>query len=157
MTIHQLYGGNRSRKGTSWYVTSSIDGGAVLTPCVLWIIMPFPTRTIFQKNVSWLCKRSKTEVPGGLYPAVKYILHFFRLNIWLRLSGVWGNVKHLPSCLMTRCKQPYSQMCGYVKSRIVITLVCASYWCIMGFWVPSGRISMQRPQWEDGAKLNLYL
>ena len=65
-------------------------------------------------------------------------------------------LKRLDICLDTKWKQPYSKTCGYVKSRIAITLVRATHRCIQGFWVPAHRISVQRPQLEDGTGLNLF-
>ena len=46
--------------------------------------------------------------------------------------------------------------CGYVKSRVAITLVRATHQCIRGSRVPAHRISVKRPQWEYGAGLNLF-
>ena len=45
--------------------------------------------------------------------------------------------KRLSSCLDTKWKQSYLKTCGYVKSRIVITLVRATYRCIRGSRVPA--------------------
>ena len=45
---------------------------------------------------------------------------------------------------------------GYVKSRIAINLVRATHWCIRGSRVPEHQISVHHPQWEDGARLNLF-
>ena len=67
-----------------------------------------------------------------------------------------ATLKRLDSRLSTKWKQPYSKTCGYVKSRIVITLVRATHRCIQGSQVPAHRISVKRPQWEDGAGLNLF-
>ena len=74
------------------------------------------------------------------------------------LLGVEATVtlKRLASRLATKWKQPYSKTCGYVKSRIAITLVRATHRCIRGFRVPAHRISVQGPQWEDGEGLNLF-
>ena len=66
-----------------------------------------------------------------------------------------ATLKILASRLVTNCRQPYSKTCGYVKSRIAITLVRATHRCIQGSRVLAHRISAQRPQWEDGAGLNL--
>ena len=77
------------------------------------------------------------------------------------LDGLLGmeataTLKRLVICLSTKWKQSYSETCGYVKSRIVITLVRATHRCIRGSRVLAHRISVQRPQWEDGAGLNLF-
>ena len=65
------------------------------------------------------------------------------------------NLKRLAIFLATKWKQPYSKMCGYIKSRIAIILVRATHCCIRGSRVPAHHISVQRPQWEDGAGFNL--
>ena len=67
-----------------------------------------------------------------------------------------ATLKMLASCLATKWKQPYSNTCNYVKSRIAITFVRVTHRCIQGSQVPAHRISVQRPQWEDGAGLNLF-
>ena len=55
-------------------------------------------------------------------------------------------LKMLASRLAIEWKQPYSKTCGYIKSRITITLVRATHRCIQGSRVPAHRISVQRPQ-----------
>ena len=67
-----------------------------------------------------------------------------------------ATLKRTASRLATKWRQPYSKTCGYVKSRVAINLVRATHRCLRGFRVPAHRISMQRPQWEDGAGLNLF-
>ena len=65
-----------------------------------------------------------------------------------------ATLKRLDSRLATKWRQPYSSPCRYVKSRITITLVRATYWGIWGSRVPAHWISVQRPQLEDGNGLN---
>ena len=65
-------------------------------------------------------------------------------------------LKRLSSRLAIKWKKSYSNKCGYVKSSIAITLVRSTHRCIRGYRVPAHRISVQRPQWEDGAGLNLF-
>ena len=74
------------------------------------------------------------------------------------LLGVEATVtlKMLASRMATKWKQSYSKTCGYIKSRITITLVHATHRCIRGSLVLAHRISVKRPQWEDGAKLNFF-
>ena len=67
-----------------------------------------------------------------------------------------ATLKRIASCLATKLRQPYSKACGYVKSRVAITLVCDTHRCLRGSRVTAHRISVQRPQWEDGAGLNLF-
>ena len=67
-----------------------------------------------------------------------------------------ATLKRLSAYLATKWRQPYSKTCRYVKSRISITLVRATHRCIRGSMVPAHKISLQCPQWEDGAELNLF-
>ena len=75
-----------------------------------------------------------------------------------RMLGVkaMATLKRVASRLATKWKQSYSKTCGYVKSRIAITLVRSTHRCIQGSRVPAHQISVQRPQWEDVAGLNLF-
>ena len=56
-----------------------------------------------------------------------------------------ATLKRLAIRLATKWKQPYSKTCGYVSSRIAITLVHATHRCIQGSRVPEHRISVQQP------------
>ena len=67
-----------------------------------------------------------------------------------------ATLKRISSRLATKWRQPYSKTCGYVKSRVAITLVRATHRYLCGSRVPAHRISVQRPQWEDGAGINLF-
>ena len=67
-----------------------------------------------------------------------------------------STLNKIASRLATKWEQSYSKTCGYVKSRIAITLVHATHRCIQGSRVPAHRISVQRPHWEDGVGLNLF-
>ena len=68
---------------------------------------------------------------------------------------VTATLKSIASRLGTKWRKPYSKTCGYVKSRIAITLVRATHRCIQGSRMPAHQFSVQRPQWEDGTGLNL--
>ena len=77
------------------------------------------------------------------------------------MDGLMGveataTLKRFASRLATKWKQSYSKTCGYVKSRIAVTLMRANHCCIQGSWVPAQRISVHQTQWEDGAGLNLF-
>ena len=65
-------------------------------------------------------------------------------------------LKRLASRLANKWWQNYSQMCGYAKSSIAITLVQATHRCIRGSRVPAHRISVERPQLDDCAGINLF-
>ena len=75
-----------------------------------------------------------------------------------RLLGVEATetLKRLASRLTAKWRRPYFRTCMYVKSRIAIVLVRVTHRCIWGPRVLAHRISEQRPQWEDGAGLNLF-
>ena len=67
-----------------------------------------------------------------------------------------ATLKRIASLLATKWRQPYSKTCGYVKGRMAITMVSATHRCLRVSRVPAHRISVKRPQWEDGAGLNLF-
>ena len=67
-----------------------------------------------------------------------------------------STLKRIASCLVTKWRKTYSRTCRYVKSRDDITLVRATHQCIQGSRVTVHKISVQRPQWEDGTGLNLF-
>ena len=67
-----------------------------------------------------------------------------------------ATLKRVASRLATKWKQYYSKTFGYVNSRIVITMVRPTHRCIRGYRVPAHWISVQRPQWKDGAGLNIF-
>ena len=67
-----------------------------------------------------------------------------------------ATLKRIAGFLATKWKQSYSKTCGYVMSRIAITLVRATHRFIQESWVPAHRISVQRPQWENGLGINLF-
>ena len=85
--------------------------------------------------------------------------HFF--PFFASVDGLLGveataTLKRIASRLATEWRQPYSKTCGYINSRVAVTLVRATHLCLRGSWVPAHRISVKRPQWEDGVGLNLF-
>ena len=67
-----------------------------------------------------------------------------------------ATLKMIASRLTTKWWHPYSRTCGYVKSRISITLVRATQRCIRGYRVPAHNTRVQQPQWKDGSGINLF-
>ena len=67
-----------------------------------------------------------------------------------------ATLKSIASRLATKWWQPYSKTCGYVKSRVAITLVRATHRCLRGSHVPANQISVQQTQWEDRSGLSLF-
>ena len=65
-------------------------------------------------------------------------------------------MKRLAGRLASRWSQPYSQVCGFLNARVAVALVRATHRTLRGSRVPASRISVRRPQWEDGAGLHLF-
>ena len=62
--------------------------------------------------------------------------------------------KRLAASLSARWNRPYSEVCGYVRSRLAIALVRSASMCLRGARDPTARAS--HSQWETGAGLGLY-
>jgi hypothetical protein len=62
--------------------------------------------------------------------------------------------KRLASCLAAKWKRSYSEICGFVRSRLSIALVRSSSRCLRGDRNPSQRF--QYPIWDTGTGLGLY-
>ena len=58
--------------------------------------------------------------------------------------------------LTANLKEPYSRTCGYMKSRVAITLASSTNRCIWVVRDPASQISVTCTQWEDGAGLHLF-
>ena len=101
-------------------------------------------------------KWKEEDVSGGLPPATLGFSPFVALVDGLLGVEATATLKRITSRLATKWKQPYSKTCGYVKSRVAITLVRTTHRCIRGSRVHAHWISVQRPQWEDGAGINLF-
>ena len=67
-----------------------------------------------------------------------------------------GALKCISSRINQKWKDPYSHTCGYMNIRGAITLLRATHRCIWGGIVLESRISVTRPQWEDGAGIHLF-
>ncbi len=62
--------------------------------------------------------------------------------------------RRLAALLAGKWKRAYSELCGYVRSRISIALVRATTQCLRGPRDPTAR--RNPPQWESGTGLALY-
>ena len=60
---------------------------------------------------------------------------------------VMETLKRIASCLATKWQQPY---------LTPINLVQATHQCIRGYRMPAHRIILQNPQWEYGARINIF-
>ena len=68
-----------------------------------------------------------------------------------------ATLKRLSSHLATKWKELYSCKCSNMKIKVSITLFRAMHHCIRGGGsVPASKISVNHPQWEDGAGLHLF-
>jgi hypothetical protein len=65
-------------------------------------------------------------------------------------------IRRLSSILAEKWHQPYSVVCGFIKSRLSIAIARATHLCLRGSRIPTGQISNKRPLWEDRAGLGLY-
>ena len=81
---------------------------------------------------------------------------FFASADILLLVEVESMLKRLAGRIANKWKQPYFRTCGYVKSRIAITMVCMNHHYVQGPQVPECNSSVHWSQWEDGAGLHLY-
>ena len=96
------------------------------------------------------------DVIGGMPSSTRTLISFHDSVDGLLGVEAADILKKIASHLPTKWRQPYSRTCGYIKSRVAITLVRATHRCIRGSRVPAHKISVQRPQWENGARLNLF-
>jgi hypothetical protein len=64
-------------------------------------------------------------------------------------------LKKLSARLAEKSGKPYSEVCGYVNARMSIAIVRATHLCLRGSRVPTSQMSNRRPQWEDGAALQM--
>ena len=69
-------------------------------------------------------------------------------------------LKHLAYIYVAKWDLVYSQVRGYLNSKISIACLRAAHRCLRGSRVPSTRICRSHLQvdspWEDGAGLNLF-
>ena len=62
--------------------------------------------------------------------------------LWVEADAI---LKRITIRLATKWNHPYTCTCGYVKSRVAITLVWSTQRCIRGARVPTSQISVKRP------------
>ena len=63
-------------------------------------------------------------------------------------------VKRLASRLAAKWKRTYSEVCGYVRSRLALTLVRTTSLCLRGARDPTARAT--HAVWDSGTGLALY-
>ena len=106
-----------------------------------------------------LASHSRQKKKKYLHPCLDQRRHFtpFIVSVDSLLEDeAVAVLRKLASRLASRWDQPYSQTMGYVRSRMALAIVRATHRCIRGSRVPTSRVSVRRPQWEDGAGLHLF-
>ena len=93
------------------------------------------------------------------YSCLQQLQHFYPFVV--SIGGMLSvedkdTLKRLACRLSTKWKQTYSQKCGYVWSRLAITLVNTTHHCIWGSRVSARQVSIHRPHWEDGVGHSLH-
>lgn len=61
-----------------------------------------------------------------------------------------GVLNRIAKKLAKKWHSPYSEVCGFVRARMGISIVWATHSCIRGSRVPAHLMSAYRPMWEDG-------
>jgi hypothetical protein len=94
-----------------------------------------------------------------LEPCLKQRRHFTPFVV--STDGLLGReatvfLKRLASVLSDKWHQPYSVVCGFVRSRLSIAIARATHLCLRGSRVPTSQMCNRRPQWEDRAGLGLH-
>ena len=72
----------------------------------------------------------------------------------LRGAEAESATKRLSSLLASKWKRAYSEVCGFVRSRLAITLVRSASLCLRGARDPTARASFAT--WDSGVGLALY-
>ena len=83
------------------------------------------------------------------------------IPVVVSVDGILGEetktlLKQLAGKISKKTQRPYSQVRCYVNARMSIAICRATHLCIRGSRVPMSMMSYRRPQWEDGAGLELW-
>lgn len=75
-------------------------------------------------------------------------------------DGLLGNeaqsvLQNLSARFAEKSGKSYSAVCGFMRAHMSIAIVRATHLCLRGSRIPTSFMS-HRPQWEDGAGLNLF-
>jgi hypothetical protein len=65
-------------------------------------------------------------------------------------------LRKLSSLLAEKSGKSYSTVCGYVNSRMSIAIARATHLSLRGSRIPTSKMSVRLPQWEDCAGMNLF-
>ena len=100
--------------------------------------------------------KKKRNSLNDLLNKLRHFTLFFASVYGLLRVEVEATLKRIIIRLTQKYQKPYSRTCGWVKSRVTITLVQATHRCIRGGRVPASRISVTRTQWEYGVGLHHF-
>jgi hypothetical protein len=94
-----------------------------------------------------------------LEPCLKQQRHFTPFVV--STDGLLGReatvfLKRLASVLLDKWHQPYSVVCGFVRSRMSIAIARATHLCLRGARLPTSQMCNRHPLWEDRAGLGLH-
>ena len=75
-------------------------------------------------------------------------------------DGLYGReadafMKRMASLLAKKWARPYSQVCGWLKGRIAITIARATHLCLRGSRVPISQTPRRHALFEDGAGITM--
>jgi hypothetical protein len=106
-----------------------------------------------------LAQHEREKKRKYLEPCLKQRRHFTPFVV--STDGLLGReatlfLKRLASVLSDKWHQPYSVVCGFVRSRMSIAIARATHMCLRGSRVPTSQMCNRRPQWEDRAGLGLH-
>jgi hypothetical protein len=102
-------------------------------------------------------KHEKEKKAKYLEPCLARRRHFTPLVFsvdGMRGAEAEAATKRLASRLASKWKRTYSEVCGFVRSRLALTLVRTTSLCLRGARDPSARAS--HATWDSGAGLALY-
>ena len=104
-----------------------------------------------------LSRQERKKKDKYLEPCLECRHHFTPLVFSVDgLQGVEATAacKRLAACLSKKWSRSYSEVCGFVRSRIAISLARTTSLCLRGSRDPTSRLPMT--QWDSGLGLGLY-
>ena len=129
-----------NRRVTYWFGTCGKRGWNELFIRELWIHIPPPKFRIRQRKVSLLRSKEKHNYLDSCIQKHCHFPPFVVSSDGLIVPGMEANIKHLDIRLAAKWRKPYPQICGYVHSRVTITMVRVTHLCIWGSQVTVIRI-----------------
>ncbi len=65
-------------------------------------------------------------------------------------------LQKLSALMADKTGKSYAEVSGFINARMSIAIVRATHLCLRGSRIPTSRMSLRRPQWDDGAGLSLF-